>query len=149
VFSLRRFPKSPFHHHAHRVALGDADLRPWHLRIVGIGAHLDIRQDVPFHDAGRQVELLDAADDRRPRALHPAGVHGRTLPAPDTPRRTGVPGYPGAGRQGWPAGHAADAATLFRLALEEAPGGSSWHAVADEGDAVSDIAAVIVARWLA
>lgn len=35
---------------------------------------------------------------------------------------------------------------LFRLALEQAPAGSSWHAVADEGDAVRDIAAVIGRR---
>lgn len=35
---------------------------------------------------------------------------------------------------------------LFRLALEQAPAGSSWHAVADEGDAVHDIAAVIGRR---
>ncbi len=35
---------------------------------------------------------------------------------------------------------------LFRLALEQAPAGSSWHAVADEGDTVRDIAAVIGRR---
>ena len=35
---------------------------------------------------------------------------------------------------------------LFRLALESAPAGTSWHAVADEGDAVRDIAAVIGRR---
>ena len=38
------------------------------------------------------------------------------------------------------------AAVLFRLALESAPAGTSWHAVADEGDAVRDIAAVIGRR---
>lgn len=42
--------------------------------------------------------------------------------------------------------HALDAAVLFRLALESAPAGSSWHAVDDEGDAVRDIAAVIGRR---
>lgn len=42
--------------------------------------------------------------------------------------------------------HALDAAVLFRLALERAPAGSSWHAVADEGDKVRDIAAVIGRR---
>jgi hypothetical protein len=39
--------------------------------------------------------------------------------------------------------HALDAAVLFRLALERAEAGTSWHAVADEGDQVRDIAAVI------
>jgi nucleoside-diphosphate-sugar epimerase len=61
-------------------------------------------------------------------------------------RRTGVSGYPGDGTQRWPAVHALDAAVLFRLALETAPAGSSWHAVADEGDAVRDIAGVIGRR---
>ena len=42
--------------------------------------------------------------------------------------------------------HALDAAVLFRLALEGAPAGTSWHAVADDGDAVRDIAEVIGRR---
>jgi len=64
----------------------------------------------------------------------------------DIARRTGVSGYPGDGSQCWPAVHALDAAVLFRLALEQAPAGTSWHAVAEEGDAVRDIAAVIGRR---
>lgn len=55
-------------------------------------------------------------------------------------------GYPGDGTQRWLAVHALDAAVLFRLALESAPAGTSWHAVADEGDAVRDIATVIGRR---
>jgi hypothetical protein len=35
---------------------------------------------------------------------------------------------------------------VFRLALDLAPAGTSWHAVANEGDAVRDIAAVIGRR---
>jgi nucleoside-diphosphate-sugar epimerase len=42
--------------------------------------------------------------------------------------------------------HALDAAVLFRLVLESAPAGTAWHAVADEGDAVLDIATVIGRR---
>jgi nucleoside-diphosphate-sugar epimerase len=57
-----------------------------------------------------------------------------------------VAGYPGDGSQRWPAVHALDAAVLFRLVLESAPAGTAWHAVADEGDAVRDIAAVIGRR---
>jgi len=64
----------------------------------------------------------------------------------DIARRTGVSGHPGDGTQRWPAVHALDAAVLFRLALEQATAGTSWHAVADEGDAVRDIAAVIGRR---
>ncbi|MGW5242211.1 nucleoside-diphosphate sugar epimerase [Monashia sp. NPDC004114] len=42
--------------------------------------------------------------------------------------------------------HALDAAVLFRLVLENAPAGTAWHAVDDEGDAVLDMATVIGRR---
>jgi nucleoside-diphosphate-sugar epimerase len=83
---------------------------------------------------------------RLPRTVHSDGDGGFAGVLTQTARRTGVSGYPGDGTQRWPAVHALDAAVLFRLALEKAPAGSSWHAVADEGDAVRDIAAVIGRR---
>ncbi|MFI9272216.1 SDR family oxidoreductase [Kitasatospora sp. NPDC052896] len=83
---------------------------------------------------------------RLPRTVHNQGRGGFAGLLTDVARRTGVAGYPGDGAQRWPAVHALDAAVLFRLALEKAPAGSSWHAVADEGDAVRDIAAVIGRR---
>jgi nucleoside-diphosphate-sugar epimerase len=43
----------------------------------------------------------------------------------------------------WPAVHRHDSARLLRLALEEAPAGSTLHAVADEGVPIRDIAEVI------
>lgn len=42
--------------------------------------------------------------------------------------------------------HARDAAIVFRLALESAQPGTSWHAVDEEGVAVRDIATVIGRR---
>lgn len=83
---------------------------------------------------------------RLPRTVHNQGKGGFAGMLTQIARRTGVSGYPGDGTQRWPAVHALDAAVLFRLALELAPGGTSWHAVADEGDAVRDIAAVIGRR---
>ena len=83
---------------------------------------------------------------RLPRTVHNQGTGGFAGLLTDIARRTGVSGYPGDGTQRWPAVHALDAAVLFRLALELAPAGTSWHAVADEGDAVRDIAAVIGRR---
>jgi nucleoside-diphosphate-sugar epimerase len=83
---------------------------------------------------------------RLPRTVHSDGDGGFAGILTAIARRTGVSGYPGDGTQRWPAVHALDAAVLFRLALELAPGGTSWHAVADEGDAVRDIAAVIGRR---
>jgi nucleoside-diphosphate-sugar epimerase len=83
---------------------------------------------------------------RMPRTVHNQGTGGFAGLLTDIARRTGVSGYPGDGAQRWPAVHALDAAALFRLALELAPAGSSWHAVADEGDKVRDIAAIIGRR---
>ena len=87
-----------------------------------------------------------AAAVRMPRTVHNEGKGGFAGMLTEIARRTRVSGYPGDGTQRWPAVHALDAAVLFRLALELAPAGTSWHAVADEGDAVRDIAAVIGRR---
>jgi nucleoside-diphosphate-sugar epimerase len=83
---------------------------------------------------------------RLPRTVHNNGDGGFAGILLQMARQSGVSGYPGDGTQRWPAVHALDAAVLFRLALEQAPAGTAWHAVADEGDAVRDIAAVIGRR---
>ena len=83
---------------------------------------------------------------RLPRTVHNEGEGGFAGILTQIARRSGVAGYPGDGTQRWPAVHALDAAVLFRLALESAPAGSAWHAVADEGDAVRDIVTVIGRR---
>ncbi|MGX1797097.1 3-beta hydroxysteroid dehydrogenase, partial [Streptomyces albidoflavus] len=62
--------------------------------------------------------------------VHHEGQGGFTGLLTESARRAGVAGFPGDGAQRWPAVHALDAAVLFRLALEGAPGGSSRHAVA-------------------
>jgi nucleoside-diphosphate-sugar epimerase len=110
--------------------------------------------DGPVGGRGRTVmAILDLASRgvrstavRLPRTVHNEGKGGFAGLLTEIARRTGVSGYPGDGTQRWPAVHALDAAVLFRLALELAPAGTSWHAVADEGDAVRDIAAVIGRR---
>jgi nucleoside-diphosphate-sugar epimerase len=83
---------------------------------------------------------------RMPRTVHNQGTGGFAGLLTQIARQTGVSGYPGDGTQRWPAVHALDAAVLFRLALEQAEPGTAWHAVADEGDQVRDIAAVIGRR---
>jgi nucleoside-diphosphate-sugar epimerase len=110
--------------------------------------------DGPVGGRGRSVmALLELASRgvratavRMPRTVHNEGKGGFAGLLTDHARLAGVAGYPGDGAQRWPAVHALDAAVLFRLALESAPAGSSWHAVADEGDAVRDIATVIGRR---
>lgn len=83
---------------------------------------------------------------RLPRTVHHNGTGGFAGLLTNIARRSGVSGYPGDGAQRWPAVHALDAAALFRIALERAEAGTSWHAVADEGDHVRDIATVIGRR---
>lgn len=108
----------------------------------------------PVAGRGRSVlAALDLASEgvrasavRLPRTVHNDGSGGFAGILTLIARRSGVSGYPGDGSQRWPAVHARDAATLFRLALEHAPAGTSWHAVADEGDRVLDIATVIGRR---
>ena len=108
----------------------------------------------PVAGRGRSVTALLALASRGvrstavrlPRTVHAEGRGGFAGLLTDAARRSGVAGYPGDGSQRWPAVHARDAAVLFRLALESAPAGTAWHAVADEGDAVLDIAAVIGRR---
>ncbi len=55
-------------------------------------------------------------------------------------REQGYAGYPGEGRNVWPAGHTLDAARLYRRALESAPAGTRLHAVGDEGVPLREIA---------
>jgi nucleoside-diphosphate-sugar epimerase len=110
--------------------------------------------DGPVGGRGRSVNaLLELASRgvratavRMPRTVHNKGKGGFAGLLADQARRAGIAGYPGDGTQRWPAVHALDAAVLFRLALESAPPGTAWHAVADEGDAVRDIATVIGRR---
>lgn len=126
---------------------------PW------IPGHLSTETDRPvvegpFGGRSRSVDaVLDLASRgvrssavRMPRTVHNQGKGGFAGLLTDIARKSGVSGYPGDGTQRWPAVHALDAAILFRLALERAPAGTVWHAVADEGDKVHDIAAVIGRR---
>jgi nucleoside-diphosphate-sugar epimerase len=58
-------------------------------------------------------------------------------------RDKGVSAYVGDGANRWSAVHRSDAARLVRLGLEQAPGGSLLHAVAEEGVSTKAIAEAI------
>ncbi|WP_329018376.1 SDR family oxidoreductase [Streptomyces sp. NBC_01601] len=61
-------------------------------------------------------------------------------------KEKGFAGYPGDGANVWNAVHIRDTAALFRLALENGPAGSYWHAVEDEGTPFRDIAEALAGR---
>jgi len=58
----------------------------------------------------------------------------------------GFAGYPGDGKNRWPAVHVRDLASLVRLALEKGAAGKTWHAIGDEGIPFREIAEAIAAR---
>ncbi|HVU47175.1 MAG TPA: SDR family oxidoreductase [Terracidiphilus sp.] len=58
-------------------------------------------------------------------------------------REKGVSAYVGDGLNRWPAAHVLDVARLYRLAIERAEAGARYHAVAEEGVPVRNIAEVI------
>jgi nucleoside-diphosphate-sugar epimerase len=84
---------------------------------------------------------------RLPRSVHDAGGrYGFASMLILAARSSGVSAYVGDGEQRWPAVHRDDAASLFRLALEQAPPGSVLHAVGDHADPMRAIAEVIGRR---
>ncbi|WP_329072418.1 SDR family oxidoreductase [Amycolatopsis sp. NBC_01480] len=110
--------------------------------------------DGPVGGRGRTVTAalglasrgVRASAVRLPRTVHNEGSGGFAGMLTNIARQSGVSGYPGDGAQRWPAVHARDAAVLFRLALEKAEAGTAWHAVAEEGVPVLDVAEVIGRR---
>ena len=75
--------------------------------------------------------------------VHDTVKQGLITPAVAIAREKGVSAYVGDGLNRWPAAHVLDVARLYRLALEKREAGARYHAVAEEGIAVRNIAEVI------
>jgi nucleoside-diphosphate-sugar epimerase len=75
--------------------------------------------------------------------VHDTVKQGLITPLIAVARAKGVSAYIGDGDNRWPAAHVADVAPLYRLALEKGSAGDRYHAVAEEGVALKDIATAI------
>ena len=80
---------------------------------------------------------------RLPPTNHGDGDNGFIATLVSIARERGVSGYIGDGANRWPAVHRLDSARLFGLALEQAPAGSTLHAVADEGVPIREVAEAV------
>jgi nucleoside-diphosphate-sugar epimerase len=88
-------------------------------------------------DAGVNVSVM-----RLPQ-VHDTVRQGLITPFVEISREKGVVAYVGDGRNRWPAAHVLDVAKLYRLALDKGRAGARYHAVAEEGIPVREIAEVV------
>ena len=75
--------------------------------------------------------------------VHDTEKQGLVTGAVELARKSSVSAYVGDGANLWSAVHVADAARLFRLALERHEAGSRYHATAEQGIPFRDIAAAV------
>ena len=78
--------------------------------------------------------------------VHNTKRQGLISPVIDIYRAKGVCAYVGEGLVTWPAAHVLDVARLYRLAIERAEPNAKYHAVAEEGVSMRDIAETLGKR---
>jgi nucleoside-diphosphate-sugar epimerase len=92
------------------------------------------------------VVLLDAGVNivsmRLPQ-VHDTVKQGLVSPFIELSKAKGAVAYIGEGLNRWPAAHVLDVAKLYRLAVERSAPGARYHAVAEEGIPVRDIAEAV------
>jgi nucleoside-diphosphate-sugar epimerase len=103
----------------------------------------DIPPDFPFPRVSEQTALslkgVRASVMRLPQ-VHDTEKQGLITYAVAVAREKGVSAYIGEGENRWPAAHVSDVARLYRLALEQNEAGAKYHAVAEEGVPLRDVA---------
>ncbi len=102
-----------------------------------IGAHRipGERAALAFAERGVRVSIVRLAP-----TVHGPGDHGFVPAFVAAARKTGVSAYIGDGGNRWPAVHRLDAASLYRLAFENAPAGTALHGAAEGGVTLKSIA---------
>lgn len=75
--------------------------------------------------------------------VHDTVKQGLVSPFIDLSKAKGVVAYIGEGTNRWPAAHVLDVARLYVLAVERSAPGARYHAVAEEGIPVRDIAETV------
>ena len=75
--------------------------------------------------------------------VHDTVKQGLVTPLIAVARAKGVSAFIGDGQNRWPAAHVSDVARLYLFALEKGAAGARYHAVAEEGVPLKDIATAI------
>ncbi len=114
-----------------------------HAAVAAFGGGPQVRWETAEFALSLAAQGVRSSIVRLPPTNHGDGDNGFIATLVAIAREKGVSGYIGDGTNRWPAVHRLDSARLFRLALGQAPAGSTLHAVADEGVPVRDIAEVI------
>ena len=108
-----------------------------------------IAPDFPFPRVSEQTALslkgVRASVMRLPQ-VHDPVKQGLITPAIEVYREKRVCAYVGDGLNRWPAAYVLDVARLYRLAIEKAEPNAKYHAVAEEGVSMRDIAEAIGRR---
>ncbi|MDR3514437.1 MAG: SDR family oxidoreductase [Azospirillaceae bacterium] len=106
----------------------------------------DVPPNFPFPRVSEQAALslkgVRASVMRLPQ-VHNTVRQGLVTYAIAVAQQKGVSAYIGEGRNRWAAAHISDVARLYRLVLEKNEAGAKYHAVAEAGVAMRDIAEAI------
>ena len=110
-----------------------------------------VRSDVHPRASSEEAAAVVAADGVNVSVVRLPQVHdtvkqGLVTPAIAIFREKGACAYIGDGLNRWPAAHFLDVARLYRLAIEKAEPNAKYHAVAEEGVPMRDIADAIGRR---